>query len=86
MKLTLPFLLASTMAKRGRIAGARNRRHSAEGERQGRIPAAGVLHFKSRNKARDYINSQLQEFQLKRTTGLGTMLRPNRPAATKCQR
>ncbi|XP_055598943.1 rho guanine nucleotide exchange factor 11 isoform X3 [Uranotaenia lowii] len=32
--------------------------------------------YKSRNKARDYINIQLQEFQLKRTAGLGTMYGP----------
>ncbi|XP_053684718.1 rho guanine nucleotide exchange factor 11 isoform X2 [Sabethes cyaneus] len=32
--------------------------------------------FRSRNKARDYINSQLQEFQVKRTAGLGTMFGP----------
>lgn len=32
--------------------------------------------FKSRSKARDYINIQLQEFQVKRTAGLGTMYGP----------
>ncbi|XP_065085202.1 uncharacterized protein RhoGEF2 isoform X3 [Ochlerotatus camptorhynchus] len=32
--------------------------------------------YKSRNKARDYINIQLQEFQVKRTAGLGTMYGP----------
>ncbi|XP_021709517.1 uncharacterized protein LOC5577203 isoform X4 [Aedes aegypti] len=32
--------------------------------------------YKSRNKARDYINTQLQEFQVKRTAGLGTMYGP----------
>lgn len=31
---------------------------------------------KSRNKARDYINIQLKEFQVKRTAGLGTMYGP----------
>lgn len=32
--------------------------------------------LKSRNKARDYINIQLKEFQVKRTAGLGTMYGP----------
>ncbi|XP_039440600.1 uncharacterized protein LOC120421455 isoform X1 [Culex pipiens pallens] len=32
--------------------------------------------LRSRNKARDYINIQLKEFQVKRTAGLGTMYGP----------
>ena len=72
MKLTLPFLPASTMAKRGRIAGARNRRHSTEGERQGRIPAAGVL------------QEPQQSPRLHQQPAAGIPVEADRPASERC--
>lgn len=43
------------------------------------------IFWKSRAKARDFVNLQLQEFQVKRTAGLSTMFGPSDQVLYECK-